>query len=145
VPFRGSHHTHITARHAGAHTHTDTQPFPFSFHAHTHRESVHLLGRAASEEMPTQEQEDARDTRLASIGSVRNREREHVRKMMAADARDKCDEPRAAYVECARGRTISLPFMCRSLFKELNACVSQYTSDAEFERRLQEFSGKQAQ
>jgi COX assembly protein 1 len=109
---------------------------------------VHLLGRrprAASEEMPTQEQEDARDTRLASIGSVRNREREHVRKMMAADARDKCDEPRAAYVECARGRTISLPFMCRSLFKELNACVSQYTSDAEFERRLQEFSGKQAQ
>ena len=88
----------------------------------------------------------ARDERLGPLpgSSVRHRERDHVRKVMAAEARDKCHEARAAYVECARGRTITLPFMCRSLFQELNTCVSQYTTDEEFERRLNEFALAQA-
>ena len=35
--------------------------------------------------------------------SLRHREREHVRKLVAAEARDKCHETRAAYLECAKG------------------------------------------
>ena len=46
---------------------------------------------------------DARDDRLSGPMSLRHRERNHVRKQMAADARDKCWETRDAYVECARG------------------------------------------
>ena len=34
---------------------------------------------------------------------LRHREREHVRKLVMAEARDKCHETRAAYVECAKG------------------------------------------
>lgn len=49
------------------------------------------------------EKADARDARLTGPQTLRHREREHVRKMMMADARDKCHETRAAYVECARG------------------------------------------
>ena len=82
---------------------------------------------------------DARDERLAGPQSLRHRERDHVRKVMAAEAREKCVETRTAYVECARGRTISLPFMCKTLFKEFNDCLSQYTTEEEFERRLREY------
>ena len=87
---------------------------------------------------------DARDSRLQGPMSLRHRERDHVRKQMLADARDKCHETRAAYVECAKGRTISLPFACRSVFNSFNTCLQQYTSDAELERRLAEFTGKVA-
>jgi hypothetical protein len=96
---------------------------------------------------------DARDDRLQGPMKALHKEREHVRKQMLKDARDACPETRAAYVECAKGarlflrtlpctarlharctpahrafvvagRTLSLPFMCRTLFKEFNACLS---------------------
>lgn len=75
--------------------------------------------------------------------SLRHREREHVRKLMNADARDRCHETRDAYVQCAKGRTITLPFVCRGVFKEFNACLAQYTSDEELERRLATFTPKE--
>lgn len=78
-----------------------------------------------------------------SAQSLRHREREHVRKVMAAEAREKCHVTRDAYVACAKGRTLSLPFMCRGVFKEFNACLAQYTTDEELERRLAAFVPKE--
>jgi len=74
--------------------------------------------------------------------SLRHREREHVRKIVLAEAREKCHETRDAYVECARGRSFSLPFMCRGVFKEFNDCLGRYTSDEELERRCASFAAE---
>ena len=78
---------------------------------------------------------DARDARLG----LRHRERDHVRKVLAAEAREKCHETRDAYLECARGRTISLPFACRAVFHDFNACLHQYTTEEELEKRMREY------
>ena len=59
-----------------------------------------------------------------------------MRKVLMAEARDKCHETRAAYVECAKGRTLSLPFYCREVFKNFNECLKQYTSEEELEKRI---------
>lgn len=64
---------------------------------------------------------DARDDRLSGPMSLRHRERNHVRKQMAADARDKCWETRDAYVECARG--VHFPCPCAGIPDYFN-CVS---------------------
>ena len=54
--------------------------------------------------MPNDEYKgEARDERLQGPMTVQKKELEHVRKKMTADARDKCHETRAAYVECAKG------------------------------------------
>ena len=82
---------------------------------------------------------DAREDRLQGPMRALHKEREHVRKQMLKDARDQCHETRAAYVECAKGRTLSLPFMCRTDFKAFNACLSQFSSDEELERRIAEY------
>jgi COX assembly protein 1 len=82
---------------------------------------------------------DARDQRLSGPQSLMHREREHVRKQMSAEALEKCHETRDAYVECAKGRTISLPFMCRGVFKDFNSCLSEHTTEAELDRRLAEY------
>ena len=86
---------------------------------------------------------DARDQRLSGPQTLRHREREHVRKLMTTEARDKCSDTRDAYVECARGRTLSLPFMCRSVFKDFNDCLTQYTSEEELDRRMAQFQPKE--
>ena len=70
--------------------------------------------------------------------SLARREREAVRKEMIKEALDKCQDTRAAYVDCARGRTFSIPFMCRSLFLEFNSCLGQYTKEEELDRRVKE-------
>ena len=88
---------------------------------------------------------DAREDRLQGPMRALHKEREHVRKQMLKDARDQCHETRAAYVECAKGRTISLPFMCRTDFKAFNACLSQFSSDEELERRIAEFKARAGQ
>lgn len=36
-----------------------------------------------------------------------------------------CKVEAAAYVECGKGRTISLPFFCRTLLNDLNACLKK--------------------
>ena len=64
---------------------------------------------------------DARDDRLSGPMSLRHRERNHVRKQMAADARDKCWETRDAYVECARG--VHFPCPCAGIPDDFD-CVS---------------------
>ena len=46
---------------------------------------------------------DARDDRLRGPMKALQKEKEFVRKQMLKDARDKCDETRAAYIECAKG------------------------------------------
>ena len=88
---------------------------------------------------------DAREDRLQGPMRALHKEREHVRKQMLKDARDQCHETRAAYVECAKGRTLSLPFMCRSDFKAFNACLSQYSSEEELERRVAEYKATRMQ
>ena len=80
-----------------------------------------------------------RDDRLSGPKRVRHREEEHIRKAMLADARDACPEARAAYVECAKGRTITVAWYCKGLFREFNECLKLYTTDAEFERRKAEY------
>lgn len=61
----------------------------------------------ASCTMPSDEYKgEARDERLQGPMTVLKKEREHVRKKMLAEARDKCHETRAAYVECAKGERV---------------------------------------
>ena len=116
---------------------------------HVSRAPPRARGRASSTTAPPQsarsacamppqghEKEDMREDRLQGPMRPMHREEEYVRKQMLKDARDKCDEPRAAYIECAKDRTFTLPFMCRTLFKDFNACLSQYTTDEEFDRRI---------
>jgi len=88
---------------------------------------------------------DAREDRLQGPMRALHKEREYVRKQMLKDARDQCHETRAAYVECAKGRTLSLPFMCRTDFKAFNACLSQFSSDEELERRIAEYKARAGQ
>jgi len=98
--------------------------------------------------MPDAEtKEEARGDRLHGPTTLRHRDIEHVRKKMLADARDACHETRAAYVECASGvggapqcgaseqadadadaatgRTFSVAWACRSVFKDFNECLKQ--------------------
>ena len=54
--------------------------------------------------MPSDENKaDAREDRLQGPMRLLHKEREHVRKQMLKDARQKCDETRDAYVACAKG------------------------------------------
>ena len=46
---------------------------------------------------------DAREQRLSGPQRMEHREREHVRKIMLTEARNKCHETRDAYVACAKG------------------------------------------
>jgi len=85
---------------------------------------------------------DAREQRLSGPQRMEHREREHVRKIMLVEARDKCHETRDAYVACAKGRTLSLPFMCRSVFKDFNECLKQYSSEELLDKRLAEYDFK---
>lgn len=83
----------------------------------------------------------ARDDRLSGpVHNHRHREREHVRKLLMAEARDKCHETRAAYVECAKGRTLSLPFYCRDVFNKFNECLGQYTTEEELNKRIASYT-----
>ena len=78
-----------------------------------------------------------RDDRLSGPKRVRHREEEHIRKAMLAEARDACPEARAAYVECAKGRTITVAWYCKGLFREFNECLKHHTSDEELARRME--------
>ena len=97
---------------------------------------------------------DAREEKLQGPMRAQHKEREFVRKEMLKEARNKCWETRDAYVECCKGahacvaphqdvhagrkknphtpaeracagRTFSIPFFCRGLFKDLNECLQQ--------------------
>ena len=48
---------------------------------------------------------EAREARLEETGSLLHREKNHVRKQMASDAREKCQETRDIYLQCATGLT----------------------------------------
>lgn len=101
---------------------------------------VREKAKSIPDAMPDKIDKDvAHEARLEQGKSLRHRERDHVRKVMAAEAREKCHETRDAYLDCARGRTFSLPFMCRSDFQAFNKCLSQYTSEEEFDRRMREY------
>ena len=80
-----------------------------------------------------------RDDRLSGPKRVRHREEEHIRKAMLADARatTRAREARAAYVECAKGRTITVAWYCKGLFREFNECLKHHTSDEELARRME--------
>mmetsp|Transcript_6531 Transcript_6531/g.15310 ORF Transcript_6531/g.15310 Transcript_6531/m.15310 type:complete len:128 (-) Transcript_6531:174-557(-) len=81
-------------------------------------------------------QTKAYDQRSSGLQSLKFREIETVRKQMMIDARDTCHATRAAYVECATGRTFSVAWACRDVFREFNDCLKLQTTDVEFEKRL---------
>tara|TARA_B110001452_G_C15094221_1_gene381648 strand:- start:191 stop:559 length:369 start_codon:yes stop_codon:yes gene_type:complete len=89
---------------------------------------------------PAEIKGEARDARLASGHSHTKREHEHVRKLLLAEARDKCAETRALYVGCAMGRTLSLAWACRDEFRDFNDCLKQYTTDEQLEKRKEEWA-----
>ena len=72
---------------------------------------------------------DARDELPAGPQSLRH-ERDHVRKVMAAEAREKCVQ-RDRHGVCAWSDY--QPGTRKTLFKEFNDCLSQYTTEEEFE------------
>ena len=89
---------------------------------------------------PAEIKGDARDDRLAGPQRRTHREHEHVRKLMLAEAREKCHETRAAYVGCAKGRTLSLAWACRDEFRDFNDCLKQWTTDEQLEKRKEEWA-----
>lgn len=101
--------------------------FPVNFPERTHPRvaPAFFLARDEMADDPVRSageiKNDARDDRLSGPMSLRHRERNHVRKQMAADARDKCWETRDAYVECARG--VHFPCPCAGIRDDFN-CVS---------------------
>mmetsp|Transcript_23411 Transcript_23411/g.62751 ORF Transcript_23411/g.62751 Transcript_23411/m.62751 type:complete len:110 (-) Transcript_23411:297-626(-) len=81
---------------------------------------------------------DARGERLQGPMTLRHRDRNFVVKQLNAEAMEKCNETRLAYVECARGRTLSLSWACKGFFREFNECLHQYTTEEKIERRIAE-------
>ena len=72
----------------------------------------------------------SRDDRLSGPQRAMHREVEAIRKQMLADARDACPETRAAYVECAKGRTFTVAWYCKGLFREFNECLKNQCAAA---------------
>ena len=75
--------------------------------------------------MPDDVKGGAREDRLSGPQRVQHREQEYVRKQMVAHAREQCHETRAAYAACTAGRTISIAWACRDVFRDFNDCLKQ--------------------
>ncbi|XP_065854183.1 uncharacterized protein [Euphorbia lathyris] len=64
---------------------------------------------------------------------VKKKEEEALRHKMKQKALKECDQLTSKLAQCSSGRTISVVWKCREQFKELNACLHQYTNDAVLE------------
>ncbi|KAI9594047.1 cytochrome c oxidase biogenesis protein Cmc1 like-domain-containing protein [Syncephalis fuscata] len=74
--------------------------------------------------------------------TLTRQEEEKLLEAFRIKARKACDPDIKAFAACAAGRTVSVIFACRSLQKQMNACLKAYGKSGELERmklgRLQE-------
>ncbi|CAM6089023.1 unnamed protein product [Calypogeia fissa] len=69
---------------------------------------------------------------------VQKKVEEALRSKMKSRALKECDNMIAKFAECAKGRTLSVVWTCRSQSRDLNECLHQYTNDevlAEYKRQ----------
>ena len=69
-----------------------------------------------------------RDSRLA----ISNYAEYEMRKELAAIARAKCDGVIAAFAACAKEHGMMVVLNCRAHNREMNACLSQYSTEEAF-------------
>ena len=71
--------------------------------------------------------------------SITKREEEVIRKIMRQAARQECEESVRDFIECARGRTVSVAWKCRAENKKMSKCLIHHTREEELEKRKQQY------
>ncbi|KAI0431106.1 cytochrome c oxidase biogenesis protein Cmc1 like-domain-containing protein [Xylaria sp. FL1042] len=62
-----------------------------------------------------------------------------VREVFNARVRAHCADEIKAFAECARGRTFSIPFSCRTLSHAMNSCMLAHATPAEHDRAREDW------
>ncbi|KAH9994997.1 cytochrome c oxidase biogenesis protein Cmc1 like-domain-containing protein [Xylariaceae sp. FL0662B] len=57
-----------------------------------------------------------------------------VREVFHARVRKACADEIQAFAECARNRTVTIPFACRTLSRQMNGCMAAHATAAEHDR-----------
>jgi COX assembly protein 1 len=79
------------------------------------------------------------DSSKYTYESITKREEEAIRKIMRESAREQCAELVKNFIECARGRTISVAWKCRTENKLMTKCLIHHTREEELERRKMQY------
>lgn len=78
------------------------------------------------------------DAKAARESRLQKKVEEGLRVKMKDRALKECDHVVAKFADCAKGRTLSVVWACRTQSKEMNECLHQFTSDevlAEYKRQ----------
>ncbi|ORY57238.1 cytochrome c oxidase biogenesis protein Cmc1 like-domain-containing protein [Pseudomassariella vexata] len=65
-----------------------------------------------------------------------------VREVFNERVRKHCGDDIKAFADCARNRTFSIPFVCRTLSHQMNKCMLAHATQAEHDRAREEWFGK---
>eukprot|EP00729_Bicosta_minor_P006715 gene6715-35341_t len=65
-----------------------------------------------------------------------------IPKMMKASAQTACDDQVRAFNECCKGRIVSMVWACRDIHANLDACIREHLTDADFNREKELFVRK---
>lgn len=65
-----------------------------------------------------------------------------VREIFNGRVRGYCSDEIKAFAECARGRTFSVAWKCRTLSLAMNNCMAAHATQAEYDRSREEWFGK---
>lgn len=64
---------------------------------------------------------------------------EELRREMKAEAYDHCEAQGKAFAECCRPRTVTILTHCMGYFSDLKACIKEYCTDEELEKRKKQW------
>ncbi|KAJ3044980.1 hypothetical protein HDV00_012400 [Rhizophlyctis rosea] len=67
-----------------------------------------------------------------------NKEEEHVLQKLKKEARAQCADIIKEFVECSKVGTVRVWFACQGLNKQMNKCLSQYTTQEMMDQRVEE-------
>jgi COX assembly protein 1 len=67
--------------------------------------------------------------------SISKREEEIIRTLMRQSARQECETSVRDFIECSRGRTISMAWKCREENDRMSRCLIHHTTEEELEKR----------
>eukprot|EP00127_Corallochytrium_limacisporum_P005486 Clim_evm3s207 gene=Clim_evmTU3s207 len=70
---------------------------------------------------------------------VRNTERERVRALVKKEALKRCEEYVIPYMDCRKGKFVSLIWECHSELDKLNQCLHSWTTEEVMEKRLKDY------
>mmetsp|Transcript_6329 Transcript_6329/g.12614 ORF Transcript_6329/g.12614 Transcript_6329/m.12614 type:complete len:94 (+) Transcript_6329:196-477(+) len=69
---------------------------------------------------------------------LRRWDEEVVRTKVSKNARKKCDPAIREFIECAKGRTVSIAWKCREQRDVMNECMKLYTTPQHFREMRRE-------